>query len=122
MLGQHSREPLVLTTQTTTPPTLSTELELLDSAVSALHWQAAYDAAMQLPLVDLAAVGSLVGLAQCLTDQGAADAALNLLERIIDADVRDPLVYWQLVRALTALDRYEDAANALLLLQATSGS
>jgi hypothetical protein len=77
---------------------------------------------MRLPLIDLAAVASLVGLAQCLTDLGAPDAALDLLERVIDADVRDALVYWQLVRALTALDRYEDAANALLLLEHLNAS
>jgi tetratricopeptide (TPR) repeat protein len=89
----------------------------LDRAMCKGDWQAAYDAAVRVGLDSSAAVARLVRLAGYLTEEGAADAALDLLERVLDTQTAEAAVYWQLVRVLTALGRPDQAAEALEVLE-----
>ena len=89
----------------------------LDRDLANQEWQAAYDAAMRLPLEDLAALARVLYLAGCLRERGAADAALDLLDRALDAHPRTRPVYWRLTSVLIDLDRYADAQIALEVLQ-----
>jgi tetratricopeptide (TPR) repeat protein len=89
---------------------------VLDRAVSAQDWQAVYDEALRLSVSSMAALARLIRVASRMSDEGAADAALDLLERAMDAYPEEPLVYWHLARALNAIARHEDAANALSVL------
>jgi predicted Zn-dependent protease len=94
----------------------------LDYALSTGDWQTAYDEAVRLAPIDLAAVARLVRLAENLTGQGAPDAAVDVLEQAIDAQTSEPLVYLHLARALVALGRHQDAADALTLVETLRGA
>jgi tetratricopeptide (TPR) repeat protein len=89
----------------------------LDGAVARQNWQKVYDEATRLPLDHVAGVARVLRISQRFVDEGAADAALDLLNRAIDAFPREPRVYWSLVRALNALGRHADAADALAVLE-----
>jgi len=91
----------------------SGDFAALDRAVSSGSWQAAYDAAALLPLENLAALARIIRLSERLTDQGAPEAAVDLLSRAIDAHPGEPLVYWVLAHALNQQGCHADAANAL---------
>lgn len=84
-----------------------------DRAVAKEDWQTVYDEARQMPLDNLAALARVIRVASRMTAEGAPEAALDLLERAMDAFPTEQLVYWNLARALNALDRHADAANAL---------
>jgi tetratricopeptide (TPR) repeat protein len=89
----------------------------IDSAVAVGDWQAAYDYAMQLTLDDLGGLARMLHLAACLREQGAADAALDVLDRALDAFPRNEPVYWLLVSVLMDLEQYDDALTAIEVLQ-----
>jgi tetratricopeptide (TPR) repeat protein len=89
----------------------------LDRVLAQEEWQAAYDLAMRLPLDELAALARVLHLAACLRERGAADAALDLLDRAIDVHPRNRAVYWLLTSVLIDLDRYDDAHVAVEVLQ-----
>jgi predicted Zn-dependent protease len=88
-----------------------------DRAVSRQNWQKVYDEASQLPLAEMAAVARLLRVSNTFIDEGAPDAALDLLERALDAYPRESMVYWSLIRALNALGRHAEAADALAVLE-----
>jgi tetratricopeptide (TPR) repeat protein len=89
----------------------------LDRVLLQQEWQAAYDLAMRLPLDELAALARILYLAACLRERGAADAALDLLDRALDVHPRTRAVYWLLTSVLIDLDRYDDAHVAVEVLQ-----
>lgn len=89
----------------------------LDRAVVSENWQAVYDLARTLPLEGSAVLARLLRIATQLSDEGAQDAALDLLERALDAWPREPRVYWNLARTLNALERHAEAADALSVLE-----
>jgi glycosyltransferase involved in cell wall biosynthesis len=89
----------------------------LDRAVASHNWQAVYDEARQIPLDSVAGLARLLRVADGFISEGAADAALDVVERTLDAFPQEQLVYWTLIRALNALGRHEDAAGALAVLE-----
>jgi tetratricopeptide (TPR) repeat protein len=89
----------------------------IDHALAARDWQAAYDAALRLPLDGMAAIARLYRVGVALMDLEAPDAAVDVLGRAADSEIQEPRVYWALVRAFNALERHEDAANALAILE-----
>jgi glycosyltransferase involved in cell wall biosynthesis len=92
-------------------------LDPVEAAVAREDWQAAYDAAMALQPRGAATYAKLVLVAAHLRAGGAADAALQLLERALDTVTNHPQVYWELVRTLTDLGRFEDAQMAVEAVQ-----
>jgi tetratricopeptide (TPR) repeat protein len=92
-------------------------LVALDRALVQQEWQAAYDLAMHLQLHELAALARVLYLANCLRERGAADAALDLLDRAIDVHPRTRALNWLLTSVLIDLDRYDDAHIAVEVLQ-----
>jgi glycosyltransferase involved in cell wall biosynthesis len=92
-----------------------------DASVAREDWQTAYEAALGLPLRRAAGAARVLRLAAYFTREGAADAGLDLLERLLDNRPSEPLVYFELYKALTALDRFTDAAEALALFEQLQG-
>ena len=88
-------------------------LDAVERAVAGEDWQAAYDAAMALPTQGAHSYVRLVLVSSHLRALGAPDAALTLLERAMDAVPNDAHVYWELMRTLTDLGRFEDAQMAV---------
>src|SRR5919202_4657812 len=80
-----------------------TPLDGVERAVASEDWQAAYDAALTLPARGAAAYTRLLLVAAQLRSRGAADAALQLLDRALDALPTDAGVYWELMRTLSDL-------------------
>jgi hypothetical protein len=107
-----------MTAAVATRPTTAT-LADVDRAIAAEDWQAAYDAATSVKLGH-GALKRLLKVADELHTRGASDAALDLLDRGIDAYAGTPQLYYQLVQVLVALDREEDAQLALDLLKGNS--
>jgi tetratricopeptide (TPR) repeat protein len=93
-----------------------------DASVASEEWQTAYEAALGLPLRRAAGAARVLRLAAYFTREGAADAAVDLLERLLDNGSSEPLVYFELYKALTALDRFADAAEALALFEQLQGA
>ncbi len=89
----------------------------LDRACGAGDWQRAYDAATSLPLDGSAGLVRVLFVATKLHEDGAPEAALDLLERLVDAYPPRPDVYWLLVQALKQVGRYEDALAALEIVR-----
>ena len=88
-------------------------LDAVERALAEEDWQAAYDAARVLPARGAAGYVRLLKVATELRSRGAAEASLHLLERALDSVPKDKQVYWQLIRTLTDLGRYEDAELAV---------
>jgi tetratricopeptide (TPR) repeat protein len=96
------------------------DLDPLEQALADDDWQAAYDLGMQLPPTGAASYARLLLVASNLRVRGAADAALQLLGRALDILPDDRRVYWELVRTLSDLGRFDDAEAALQVLQGVS--
>ena len=62
-------------------------------------------------------IGRLVHVASGLKQAGAPDAALDLLDRVLDAPDLPPSAHWLLVKTLTAVGRYEDADATVELMR-----
>jgi tetratricopeptide (TPR) repeat protein len=92
-------------------------LVVLDRALAREDWQTAYDVAVRLPLGKLGALARVLHLARCLCERGAADAALDLLDRALDVYPRSRPVLWLVMSVLIDLERYEDAQTAVEVLQ-----
>jgi tetratricopeptide (TPR) repeat protein len=90
----------------------------VSAAIVTADWQAAYNAALRLDLRETAAVARALRVASHLIAEQAPDAALDILERVLDARPREPQVNWLIMRALADLGRYDDALNALTVLRA----
>ncbi len=88
----------------------------LDRSVLGDDWQAAYEAAMALPLDDVRARARILYVADRLRQGGAPDAALDLLGRALDRAPSVARVHLLLSQVLRDLGRYEDALAALEVL------
>jgi glycosyltransferase involved in cell wall biosynthesis len=88
------------------------EVSPVERALIARDWQAAYDASRSAPLDDAFESASVIHVAERLHEQGASDAALDLLERVMEARSDWPKIYWLLMQVLAALGRYDDALAA----------
>lgn len=93
------------------------DLSPLEAAVVTGDWQAAYDAALRLPVEGPASLAKVVLVASRLVDQQAPEAAIDLLSRVIDMAQTEPRAYWLLLRAFTAVNRPDDALAALEILK-----
>ncbi len=96
-------------------------LPALERAVLAGDWQAAYDAALAAPAGDAASAARALFVAGRLYQQGAPDAALDLLEPLLDAAPTSTRLYWLLVRVLADLGRHDDALRAVEVLRHLPG-
>src|SRR5207302_6961736 len=56
----------------------------VEQAVARQDWQVAYDRAMQLPLGDTSTLAQLLLVSENLQELGAADAALDLIDRTMN--------------------------------------
>ena len=95
----------------------ATQFDVLDGALAYADWQAAYDAAMTLPLCSNSALARLLYLASELRGRRAPDAALDLLGRAVDTYPASPVVYWPLIQVLSDLERWDDALAATEILK-----
>lgn len=93
------------------------DLTNLEDAISRGDWQLAYDTALQAPLGDPLAYTALLHLADRLHREGAPDAALDVLNRVLSDRPEWPRVYWLLMRILAAVARYDDALAAAEILR-----
>lgn len=96
-------------------------LSELDQALANANWQVAYDACLAVPVSGAKEVARVMLLASKLREEGAADAALDVLNRALDLHPSSPRFHWLLVRVLSDLDRYEDALNASEVLKHLPG-
>ena len=89
-----------------------------EQAAIAEGWlQIAYDAAMSSDLDGDASVAQLVRVATALKKAGVSEAALDVLNRVLDTDDVPEAAYWLLLGTLTELGRYEDADATLELMR-----
>jgi tetratricopeptide (TPR) repeat protein len=95
-------------------------MDRLDSAVAFGDWQAAYEAAMVLPLGDNASLVREVHVSNELRQRRAPDAALDLLGRALDAYPPSAALYWPLIQTLSDLQRFDDAIAATEILKSVS--
>jgi tetratricopeptide (TPR) repeat protein len=93
----------------TLPPT--------DRAIALDDWQAAYEAALALTGATMAEAARMIFVAARLHEKGAPDAALDILERLLDAQPFLPQLQFLLSRVLTDLGRFDDALAAHEILQ-----
>jgi hypothetical protein len=84
----------------------------VERALVSDDWQTAYNAAIYTPLGGAALLARMLMVANGLCDAGAPEAALDVLNRALDAYAGEPAVYEALVPVLTLLGRHEDAATA----------
>jgi glycosyltransferase involved in cell wall biosynthesis len=90
----------------------------IDRALARDDLQSMYDQAWDLPLT-MAGIVRCVAVVEALRGAGEAEAALGLLNRVLDGP-RVEGVYWLLVRTLTDLGRYEEAQLALEALSSSN--
>jgi len=86
-------------------------------AMAAEDWQSAYDVALSLEVEKAGSVGRLLHVATGLKHAGASDAALDILNRVLEAADLPHSAYWLLVTTLTDVGRYEDADATLELMR-----
>jgi glycosyltransferase involved in cell wall biosynthesis len=89
----------------------------IEHLVAGGDWQAAYDASRSLPIDNIGGLARVLWVANGLREQGAADAALDLLGPALDAYPDEAHVHLALVRTLTDLGAYDDALVALEVLR-----
>jgi hypothetical protein len=100
----------------------TSQLPELEQAIVREEWQTAYDRAMALPLGGSSAKAQLLLVGDRLRESGAPDAALDLLERVLDTSSPSIPVYWRLTQTFTDLGRYDDAAMAADALRNMPGA
>jgi tetratricopeptide (TPR) repeat protein len=89
----------------------------VERAVGLGNWQIAYDAARGLSGQTMAEAARMLFVATRLQRGGAAEAALNVLGRLYDAQPALPEMHALLVSVLKDLGRYDDALAANDILQ-----
>jgi tetratricopeptide (TPR) repeat protein len=89
----------------------------LDQALAGSDWQAAYDLAMGMSLGQTNALARVLFLSGKLREQGAPEAALDVLGRALDAYPTSAHLYWTLIQSLTDVQRVDDALQALEILR-----
>ncbi len=91
---------------------------LVEQALAREDWQQVYDAVMNLDHTSAGAVARVMFAAANLREQGAPEAALDLLSRAMDRAPTEERFYVLLVQTLRDLERYDEAVEVLELLQA----
>jgi glycosyltransferase involved in cell wall biosynthesis len=99
------------------PPGSLGPTEVVDAAISARDWQAAYDAVNALQLDGAESLARVLFVATRLRDQQVPEAALDLLGRALDAYPTSAPLYWLLIDVLTELQRFDDALAAVEMLR-----
>jgi glycosyltransferase involved in cell wall biosynthesis len=89
----------------------------IEAAVARQDWQSAYEAALSMDVESPRGIGQILYVAHGLKQAGALDAALDVLDRVVENPDLPKTGYWLLVSTLTAVGRYEDADAALNLMQ-----
>lgn len=89
----------------------------LERMIALEAWQDAYEVALNMPLGSLGALAAILHLASRLREEGAPDAAVDVLGRAMDAHPQMPAVYWQLIQTFKDLERADDALAAIEVLQ-----
>lgn len=89
----------------------------IEQAFALEDWQMLYEATLALDLTAAGALAHIVAAAASLREQGAADAALDLLSRGMDISAASEQFYLLLVQALRDLGRFDEAVEVLNLLQ-----
>jgi tetratricopeptide (TPR) repeat protein len=98
------------------------DLSSVEQALVQRDWQLAYDRAIGIPLDSAFASAVVMYIAECLQAEGAAEAALDLLQRTIDSRPHWTRVYWLLVQVLAKLGKYQDAMAAVEVLRQLEAS
>jgi tetratricopeptide (TPR) repeat protein len=93
------------------------DLWRLDGCIAVVDWQQAYETAGRLALGTQAALVRMRYVAERLAEGGAHDAALDVLNRVLDAYPPSRETLWLLVQVLTRAERYDDALAATNILQ-----
>ena len=90
---------------------------MVEHAIARDDWQLAYEAALALDLESSGAVARIVRVAGSLREQGAAEAALDLLSRGLDNGSANERIYLLLVQTLKDVGRFDEALEVLELLK-----
>jgi tetratricopeptide (TPR) repeat protein len=87
-------------------------------AIARDDWQLAYESVMSMDVNSAAAIAHIVRVAASLREQGAPDAALDLLSRGLDSgSAAGERFYLLLVQTLKDLGRWDEALEVLELLK-----
>jgi tetratricopeptide (TPR) repeat protein len=89
----------------------------LEVAVAGEDWQTAYDAALSLDVEAPGSIGRLLHVASGLKQAGGPDAALDVLDRALQAPDLPQSAYWLLLSTLTEVGRFEDADATVELMR-----
>ena len=100
--------------QATLPADPSVAIEV---AVAREDWQTAYDVAQRLDIERPDNLGRLLHVATGLKQAGAPDAALDILDLLLDAADLPPAAYWLLLSTLIEVGRFEDADATVELMR-----
>jgi tetratricopeptide (TPR) repeat protein len=93
----------------------------LDGALANETWQAAYNAVLETPMGTPAVLARTLYLAGRLREEGAPEAALDVIGRTLDAYPPSAPQYWLLVQILKDLDRFDDALASIEVLRQLPG-
>jgi tetratricopeptide (TPR) repeat protein len=108
---------LELRALTAPTPTTLRLVSPIDRSIALRDWQAAYDAALSLHGRRTPDAARLLFIAGRLQRAGAPEAALDLLERLLDDQPALPQLHQALIQVLADLHRFEDALAATEILQ-----
>jgi tetratricopeptide (TPR) repeat protein len=90
--------------------------QLVEQAIAQADWQQAYEATLALETAAHGALARMMFVAASLREQGAPDAALDLLSRALDGGATGESFYLLLVQTLRDLGRFDEAVEVLELL------
>jgi tetratricopeptide (TPR) repeat protein len=90
---------------------------LTEQAIARRDWQLAYESVMALDVKSAGAIARIVYVAARLREQGAPDAALDLLSAGLDSGSGGERFYLLLMQTLKDLGRFDEAIEVLDLLQ-----
>jgi tetratricopeptide (TPR) repeat protein len=92
-----------------------------DAALAREAWQDAYEVALATPMGTPAVLARTLYLAGRLREEGAPDAALDVIGRTLDTYPPSAPQYWLLVQILKDLDRFDDALASIEVLRQLPG-
>jgi tetratricopeptide (TPR) repeat protein len=94
--------------------------QLVEQAIAGDDWQLAYEATLVVDLTWRGAIAGIVFVAAKLREEGAPDAALDLLGRGIETGTGSEKFYLLLVQTLRDLGRFDEALEVLELLNSSA--
>lgn len=89
----------------------------IEFAVAREDWQTAYDVAQRLDIASPGNVSRLLRVATGLKQAGAPDAALDILDLLLDAADLPQAAYWLLLSTLIEVGRFADADATVELMR-----